>query len=127
IRGASSISAGNEPLYVIDGVPINTASTSLFSFGESYSPLSVLNHADIESIEVLKDAASAAIYGSRASNGVVVITTRSGKEGPANFTVNLSSGFSKFANPGKLRYSDSEHYVLQFNEGVRNYNQQYGL
>src|SRR5690606_22438962 len=48
IRGASSISAGNEPLYVIDGIPINTSGASLFSFGENYSPLSVLNHADIE-------------------------------------------------------------------------------
>jgi len=127
IRGASSISAGNEPLYVIDGIPINTSGASLFSFGENYSPLSVLNHADIESIEVLKDAASAAIYGSRASNGVVVITTRSGKEGVSTARVNLSTGFSQFANPGKLKFSDSENYIMQYNEGIDNYNKQYGL
>ena len=63
IRGAASLSASNEPLYVIDGVPIMNSSTSLFDMGESMSSLSTLNLTDIESIEVLKDAASAAIYG----------------------------------------------------------------
>lgn len=127
IRGISSISAGNEPLYVIDGVPINTSSPSLFSFGENYSPLAAFNHADIESIEILKDAASAAIYGSRASNGVVVITTRSGKEGRSDVRVNFSSGFSQFADRNKLKFSDSESYLLQYNEGIDNYNKQNNL
>src|SRR5690606_28690853 len=80
IRGISSLSASNEPLYVIDGVPITNTNSNLYDFGESMSSLATLNIADIESVEILKDAASAAIYGSRATNGVVVITTRSGKE-----------------------------------------------
>lgn len=84
IRGASSISAGNEPLYVIDGIPITNSNANLTDLGEDLSSLSVLNLSDIESIEILKDAASAAIYGSRATNGVVVITTKSGREGASN-------------------------------------------
>lgn len=76
IRGSSSLSASNEPLYVIDGIPLSNNSASLYSFGENMSSLATLNLTDIESIEVLKDAASAAIYGSRATNGVVLITTK---------------------------------------------------
>lgn len=127
VRGFSSISAGNNPLYVIDGVPFNTANMSLYDFGETYSPLAALNHADIESIEVLKDAASAAIYGSRASNGVILITTKSGKSGMNNIRVDFSTGFSEFANRGKVKIANSDLYVQQFNQGQYNYNAQYGL
>lgn len=85
IRGASSITAGNEPLYVIDGLPINNL-VMLQSGGAGYvsgnpnnkNPLNSLNPNDIESIEVLKDASAAAIYGSRGANGVILITTKSG-------------------------------------------------
>lgn len=126
IRGASSLSAGNEPLYVVDGVPIMNNNTALFSFGEQMSSLAALNLTDIESIEVLKDAASAAIYGSRATNGVVLITTKSGKEGKSEIKVNLTSGFSKFANVGKIELVDTDTYIEQYNEGVDNYNTQYG-
>lgn len=127
IRGTSSISAGNNPLYVVDGVPINTSDMSLFSFGESYSPLAAFNHADIESIEILKDAASAAIYGSRASNGVVLITTKSGKAGRNDVRVNITTGFSEFANRDKIKLATSEQYVDIYNAGADNYNKQYGL
>src|SRR5690606_32449577 len=126
VRGFSSISAGNNPLYVIDGVPINTANMSLYDFGETYSPLAALNHANIESIEVLKDAASAAIYGSRASNGVILITTKSGKNGVNNIRVDLSTGFSEFPNRDKVKIANSELHVQQFNQGQHNYNVQYG-
>ncbi|BDW76098.1 hypothetical protein BFINE_18930 [Bacteroides finegoldii DSM 17565] len=85
IRGAASLSASNEPLYVVDGIPILNSNASLFNMGENLSSMAVLNLTDIESIEVLKDAASAAIYGSRATNGVVVITTKSGKEAVRTF------------------------------------------
>ena len=78
IRGSSSLSASNEPLYVIDGIPLSNNSASLYSFGENMSSLATLNLTDIESIEVLKDAASAGIYGARASNGVILITTKKG-------------------------------------------------
>lgn len=127
IRGASSISAGNEPLYVIDGVPIMNSDANITDFGESMSTLAMLNLNDIESIEILKDAASAAIYGSRATNGVVLITTRSGADGTSDFRVNLTTGLSQFPNIDKVRMATSEQYIAAYNDGVDNYNKQYGL
>lgn len=127
IRGASSLSASNEPLYVVDGVPITNYQGDLYDFGEPMSSLSSLNLNDIESIEVLKDAASAAIYGSRATNGVILITTKSGKAGRTEINFNFNSGFSEFPNPNKVKYTDSDLYVEQYNEGVDNYNRQYEL
>jgi TonB-linked SusC/RagA family outer membrane protein len=91
IRGISSISGGNGPLIVVDGVPISSSLGDRFTQGQSsnatfdapyvVNPLSSINPQDIESVEVLKDAASAAIYGSRGSNGVILITTKKGKIG----------------------------------------------
>jgi TonB-linked SusC/RagA family outer membrane protein len=126
IRGASSLNAKNEPLYVIDGVPITNGNANLTNFGEDMSSLSMLNLSDIESIEILKDAASAAIYGSRATNGVVLITTRAGSEGKASFRVNVSTGLSQFPNIDKVKMVNSEQYVDAYNIGVDNYNKQYG-
>ena len=79
IRGASSINGSSAPLYIIDGVPIDAGNVSSLYSDASFSPISAINPNDIESIEVLKDAASAAIYGSRAANGVILITTKGGK------------------------------------------------
>lgn len=79
VRGAASVNANSDPLYVVDGVPMTT--------------LSGINPSDIASIEVLKDAASAAIYGSRGSNGVVIVTTQKGKTGKAKVSFNASVGF----------------------------------
>ena len=126
IRGSSSLSAGNEPLYVIDGIPITNTNANLVDFGEDMSSLATLNISDIESIEVLKDAASAAFYGSRANNGVIVITTKSGKEGKSEVHLNFNTGVTRFANVGKIKMADSGLYVRDFNEGVDNYNRQYG-
>ena len=82
IRGGASISGSNEPLYVVDGLPINIGNTSQLGTGnQNTNGLSDLNPNDIASIEILKDAAAAAVYGSRASNGVVLITTKRGKSG----------------------------------------------
>jgi TonB-linked SusC/RagA family outer membrane protein len=83
VRGASSITAGNEPLYVLDGVPMLRGDFSTLGLGQTQGidALSDLNPNEIESIEVLKDASAAAIYGSRASNGVVLITTKRGRAG----------------------------------------------
>ena len=78
IRGASSINGGSEPLYIIDGVPIDAGNINSIDNDATFSPISAINPNDIESIEVLKDAASAAIYGSRAANGVIIITTKGG-------------------------------------------------
>ena len=127
IRGASSLRASNEPLYVVDGVPIYNTEANLTNLGESMSTLVLLNLNDIESIEILKDAASAAIYGSRATNGVVLITTRSGSEGKTNLKVSLTSGVSQFPNIDKIRMSDSKLYVDAYNQGIDNYNKQFGL
>ncbi|GAB3895904.1 SusC/RagA family TonB-linked outer membrane protein [Spirosoma agri] len=87
VRGTGSISAGNDPLYVIDGIPLSrdtkfaTGSTNTQFPDNPINVLSTINTDDIESIEVLKDASAAAIYGSRGSNGVVLLTTKRGKEG----------------------------------------------
>ena len=93
VRGAASISGSNEPLYVVDGLPIITGSSSQLGTGnQGINGLNDLNPNDIATIEVLKDAASAAIYGSRASNGVVLITTKRGKAGKANVDLDYYTG-----------------------------------
>ena len=97
IRGASSVSASNQPLYVIDGMPVTAESQGSLD-NHPTSPLADINFNDIESIQVLKDASAAAIYGSRASNGVVLITTRRGKTGRTRFNVNMTTGINQPAN-----------------------------
>lgn len=93
VRGAASIGASNEPLYVIDGLPVNTGTTTQLGAGnQQTNGLNDLNPNDIESIEVLKDAATAAIYGSRGSNGVVLITTKRGKSGKARVDLDYYTG-----------------------------------
>jgi TonB-linked SusC/RagA family outer membrane protein len=107
IRGASSVSAGSQPLYVVDGLPITVDDFS--SNGASTNPLVDLNQNDIESIDILKDASAAAIYGSRASNGVVLVTTKKGKAGDTKVTYNQYYGFSK---PTREReFLNAEQYV----------------
>ncbi|MFT3752484.1 MAG: TonB-dependent receptor plug domain-containing protein [Paludibacter sp.] len=96
VRGQGTVNASGEPLYVIDGVPVSVSGTSGADFGlgdalgngkvSTISPLSTINPADIVSMEILKDASATAIYGSRALNGVVLITTKRGKSGEAKFT-----------------------------------------
>jgi TonB-dependent starch-binding outer membrane protein SusC len=79
IRGSTSISAGNRPLFIVDGIPVETGSLSSREFGgQTDNALSMINPSDIESMQVLKDASAKAMYGSRASNGVVIITTKRG-------------------------------------------------
>jgi len=96
VRGSGSISAGNEPLYVIDGFPLTTNSSNVSSGSFSTgNPLDNINPNDIENIEVLKDAAAAAIYGSRASNGVVLITTKRGHTGKAKISFSNYIGYNQ--------------------------------
>jgi TonB-linked SusC/RagA family outer membrane protein len=93
VRGAASIGASNEPLYVVDGLPVITGNTTQVGAGNQLTNgLNDLNPNDIESIEVLKDAATAAIYGSRGSNGVVLITTKRGKSGKARVDLDYYRG-----------------------------------
>ena len=103
VRGTGSISAGNEPLYVLDGFPLalNSSNTGNGTFTTG-NPLDNINPNDIESIEVLKDAAAAAIYGSRASNGVVLITTKHGQAGKPKVNVNAYTGYNQAAKQLKM-------------------------
>ncbi len=109
IRGAGSITAGNEPLYVIDGFPISTEGSNANGVFSNGSPLDNINPNDIASIEVLKDAAAAAIYGSRAANGVVLVTTKKGKLGKTKFTFNTYGGINKEAN--RVDMLDSQQWI----------------
>lgn len=104
IRGASSITAGNDPLYVIDGMPVNNlapvtgSGAGFVATPNPRNPLNSLNPADIESIEILKDASATAIYGSRGSNGVVMITTKKGKSGKLSVNYSAYYGVQKASN-----------------------------
>src|ERR1044072_388174 len=118
IRGTSSISASSQPLYVIDGLPIQTGSVSDVN-NEITNPVADINPNDIESIEVLKDAAAAAIYGARAANGVVLITTKKGRAGQKTvISLELSSSWGK---PTKKRgFLDAKQYVDLVEEAAVN-------
>lgn len=98
IRGMGSINANKNPLYVIDGVPVTSGNINSFSYDQAgMSMLSNINSNDIESMTVIKDAAAASLYGSRAANGVIVITTKKGKAGKTNFTARANWGFTDMA------------------------------
>ncbi|MDX2306497.1 MAG: TonB-dependent receptor [Microscillaceae bacterium] len=116
VRGASSLSAGSEPLYVVDGIPITSQSQS--STSANTNPLADINFNDIESIEVLKDASAASIYGSRASNGVVLITTKKGKAGKTKLNINYFKGFSKETD--RREFMNAEQYATYFREAAEN-------
>lgn len=99
VRGTSSINAGSEPLYVIDGVPMITRDLSQIGFsGQGVNSISDLNPSDIESISILKDASATAIYGARGSNGVVLITTRQGKLNENQLRFNANYGWQEVIN-----------------------------
>jgi TonB-dependent SusC/RagA subfamily outer membrane receptor len=107
VRGSSSVSAGTQPLYVLDGIPITT--NNLSSTEAPTNPIADINFNDIESIQILKDASASAIYGARASNGVVVITTKKGKEGATKINFSAQYGNSK---PSRHRkFLDAAQYV----------------
>ena len=98
IRGMGSINASNEPLYVIDGVPMLNGNVSEFTYADSGNSLmATLNSNDIESMTVIKDAAAASLYGSRAANGVIVITTKKGSAGKTKIGVRADWGMSNMA------------------------------
>ncbi len=116
IRGISSISAGQDPLYVIDGQPV--VSQALGSATEADNPLASIAPEDIESIEILKDAAAASIYGARASNGVVLVTTKSGKLGKTKVNFTYYTGFSKPTYKGD--FLNATEYKQLFTEAIKN-------
>jgi TonB-dependent starch-binding outer membrane protein SusC len=113
IRGVSSLTASSQPLVVIDGLPIVD-----IGYQAENNPLNLVNPNDIVSMEVLKDASSAAIYGSRGSAGVILITTKKGKAGKPVFNFNASNGVSQAINLPEV--GSREQYV-QWNKDIRNF------
>lgn len=105
IRGAGSVGAGDDPLYVVDGFPLSP------EFDQYSNPLSTINPDDIESINVLKDAASTAIYGSRGANGVILITTKRAKKGDSNVTLSSSTGVQTILSQSKLKMMTAQEYA----------------
>ena len=117
IRGVNSISLSSYPLVVVDGIPINTGNVST-STAVPNNPLGDINPADIESIDVLKDAASTSIYGSRAAAGVLLITTKRGKAGKARISYEAWTGVSEVTRLPKLL--NAEQFIAIKNEAVLN-------
>jgi TonB-linked SusC/RagA family outer membrane protein len=119
IRGNSAVTGTGQPLYVVDGVPLDGRSarpglnTSLGDSPDS-NPLNFLNPADIESLTVLKDASATAIYGSRAAYGVVLITTKRGKVGEPKFDFGVSGGFSNILRRIKVLNADQFRQALTY-------------
>ena len=105
IRGATSIGAGSQPLVVIDGVPVQA------SYSQERSVLSMINTADINSINVLKGAAATAIYGSRGSNGVILVETKRGKEGRTTFSFSANTGWDQILPSEKLDIMNAEEFA----------------
>lgn len=124
IRGVNSINAGTDPLWIIDGLPMYSgrgleASTS----SVSQDPMSMINPNDIESMEVLKDAAATAIYGSRGSNGVIIITTKSGKklDQKGNINIDYTVGYSDLTRtPQQVGYANTEQWIALADQARRN-------
>ena len=121
IRGMGSINAGNNPLIVIDGTPVTSGNMSEFTYSDAgTSILATLNSDDIASITVIKDAAAASLYGSRAANGVIVITTKSGSKGRTHVNYRSDWGFSNMAiNYRPMLNGDDRRAVLE--EGLKNH------
>ncbi len=117
VRGTTSINASSDPLYVVDGIPVNSTTNftggSTFDFGggtQGINVLSSINPSDVQSVEVLKDAASSSIYGSRAANGVVLITTKKGTAGQSQFNFNMYEGFSQVPRERYYDFMNTEQY-----------------
>lgn len=110
IRGAASISAGNSPLYVVDGFPIT-------------GDISNINPDEIETISVLKDASSSSLYGSRAANGVVIVTTKKGKAGASTFSFNAYAGVQQVPQKGRPDLMDAQQFAQFKKEIAENNNQ----
>jgi len=108
IRGIGSISAGYSPLFVIDGYPTDQRN------------FAAINPRDIASIEVLKDASATAIYGSRGANGVIMVTTKSAKEGKQQINVGMSTGISQITNSARPKLLSGQEYVNYYTESFTN-------
>ncbi|HSP83316.1 MAG TPA: SusC/RagA family TonB-linked outer membrane protein, partial [Gillisia sp.] len=112
IRGQSSLNAGNDPLYVIDGVPVSNSNVSGSANYTSLNPLAAINSQDIASITVLKDASATAAYGARGSNGVIVVTTKKGRSGETQFTFASQVGVQNDAYMKRNVLTGAQRYEL---------------
>lgn len=127
IRGSASISAGNDPLYVIDGLPISSNLGLQQGIGQRteaftvprINPFTTINPNDIQSIEVLKDASAAGIYGSRGSNGVIMVTTKKGLKNRKQISFNAYTGFNEAMNLPELMNSED---LIKYTKEARNNN-----
>jgi len=127
IRGSASISAGNDPLYVIDGLPISSNNGLQQGIGQRteafgvprINPFTTINPNDIQSIEILKDASAAGIYGSRGSNGVIMVTTKKGVKNKRQVSFNAYTGYNEATNLPKLMNSEQ---LIQYAKDARNNN-----
>ena len=130
VRGIGSMNASNEPLYVVDGVPVISGDVTNMGIYTSSNVMSSINPNDIESITVLKDAAASSLYGSRAANGVIVITTKQGKQGKAVINFKASVGMTPaFATDNYEAASTEDQVKLYYenfwNAGVYSYGDTY--
>lgn len=124
IRGTHSIYAEAEPLWVVDGIPISNPANGIglarASSGQNY--LATINPNDIESMEVLKDAAATSIYGSRGSNGVILVTTKSGKKGQGSLSFDATYGISDLSrSPSDIGFTNAEEWLDLIDKGRTNY------
>jgi len=120
IRGVASISSGGRPLFVVDGVPLNDQVVTEAQGGQGLNPLADINPNDIESFSVLKDAAATAVYGSRGSNGVVLITTKSGRKNQdTKVTLELNTSWSKSTDVFEMMNADQfRNYLVENGTGA---------
>lgn len=120
IRGIGSISGSTQPLYVIDGVPVSNSDMQSSGL-RSQSILSSINPNDIESMTVLKDAAASSLYGSRAANGVIIITTKKGKEGKTHVNYDMQIGWSNIAKKSALETMNSAEMKQYWKNALQGY------
>ncbi|HXB07083.1 MAG TPA: TonB-dependent receptor [Puia sp.] len=121
IRGVSSYSASSQPLYVVDGIQINSGDLQAATIVPSSNVLSTMNPDDIESISILKDAAATSIYGARGSNGVIIITTKKGRAGKTNISASAEVGVNKIGNfPQASTPLNGQQWIADFKEGYIN-------
>ena len=129
VRGTGSMNATNEPLYVVDGVPVVSGDVALSPVrgdSKSFNIMSSINPSDIENITVLKDAAAASLYGSRAANGVILITTKKGKAGKTRINFKANWGFSDWAMKNRESVNGTQRRELTY-EGAYNEAILYGI
>ena len=119
IRGIGSVSAGANPLYVVDGIIINSGDLSRVA--TTANSLAGINTNDIESVNILKDAQATSIYGSRGANGVIVITTKKGRAGKTKFRLDAEAGITdRIQLPEGNRFLNADEYLMLMEEGLRN-------